>query len=103
MNGRIPVEAGSGGSTMFGIGRLPWFWIIGGAFHFLLLIGLLILIVVGIWALIRSASRPSRSYSSASTTPARSSSLAMEILQERYARGEINKEEYERIKSDLNA
>lgn len=53
------------------------------------------LVILGIAALIRwLMTQPSSSSSSHDKTP-------LEIAQERYARGEIGREEYEQIKRDL--
>lgn len=64
----------------FGMG---WGWIIG-----------LIIIVAIIWFFIKSANQ--------SNTPVQSGSKsALDILKERYARGEIDKDEFEERKKDL--
>jgi putative membrane protein len=95
------------GVKMYQFHRLPWMFAVGGAFRFLIFVGLLVLIVAGIWALIRSARRMdllSRSVGSGSmsaTLP--KSNSALDILQERYARGDITKEEYDQIKQDLTS
>jgi len=64
-----------------GIGMI-WFWIIG-----LLFLGLII------WLVFRATDRNVRDY------PGGKSSL--DILKDRYARGEIEKEEFEQKKKDL--
>jgi putative membrane protein len=87
---------------MYGLHRLPWAWVIGGGLQLLILIGLLVLIIVGIWALIRSIRRPVYSISPPAG-PMQTSNKALDIVKERYARGEINKEEYDRLKTDLNS
>lgn len=70
-------------------------WGIGFGFVFMLLFwGLVIL---GIAALIRwLMMQPSAGKNLRGKTP-------LEIVQERYARGEINREEYEQIKRDLES
>ena len=65
----------------FGMG---WWWIIG-----------FILVAAIIWAIFRS---PGQSNSLNNTANQKS---ALDILNERYARGEIDKEEYEMKKRDL--
>jgi putative membrane protein len=92
---------------MLQIHRLPWLWAVGGVFRFLIFIALLVLIIVGIWALVRSARRhdvPNRpAETDSQPTSLSKSSAALDILQERYARGDIGKEEYEQIKRDLTS
>ena len=68
------------------------------------------LIVLGVWALSRLFPAGGRSQPGShvqnfdQATPSRPpSENALEILQRRYARGEITKEEYETIRSDLAA
>lgn len=58
--------------------------------------GLLALLGLGVWALIRSGQRQGER----GATP---SSGAIEILKERYARGEITREEYEERRRDLES
>jgi putative membrane protein len=73
------------------MGGLGWIgWIFQFAFWILIIVGLIFLIK---WLI--QASRGERSEGS------RSGSRAMEILRERYARGEITKEEFDRMKRDL--
>jgi putative membrane protein len=60
----------------------------------------LILIVIIVWAVIRYAgSGPGRS--SGRIDAGSGGGRALEILKERYAKGEITKEEYDRMKRDL--
>ena len=54
------------------------------------------LVIWGIVALVRGVSEPRSSDSAWNRTDS-----AMEVLKKRYARGEINKEEYEEKKKDL--
>ena len=74
----------------FGYG---WAAVIGGIMMLLFWIAIIILIAVGIRALLRSnnqisvrASQPDR---------------ALEILKERYAKGELTKEQYDAMRRDL--
>ena len=66
----------------------------GMGFGFVLMLLFWILVILGIAALIRWLLQPSPSRSSRDKTP-------LEIVQERYARGEIDREEYEQKKRDL--
>ncbi len=81
-----------GGWGMMGpgmMGGFGWMW-------FMPIFGILILGLI-IWAVaaaVRGASQPSGSDSSRPDS-------ALEVLKKRYARGEINKEEYEEKKKDL--
>jgi putative membrane protein len=74
----------------------------GGGMFLMMLIGLLFflgliaLVALGIWAVVR-ASR------SGSVLPQGRAGRALDVLQERYARGEITREEYEQMKRDLLA
>lgn len=67
----------------------------GGWFMWL---GLLLLIVLTVWAV--SALTTSRGRSEPLST---TRETPLEILQKRYARGEISHEEYEQMRSDLQA
>lgn len=68
-------------------------WGMGFGFIFMLLFWALV--ILGIAALIRwLTTRPSPGKNSSDKTP-------LEIVQERYARGEIDREEYEQKKRDL--
>ena len=74
----------------------------GMVFGFLLMLGLLVLIGLGIWALItwlrRAQSGPAGPADGRSSGAARSQ--AREVLDERYARGELSTEEYhEKLKA----
>ncbi len=62
---------------------MGWWWIIG-----------LIIVVAVVWMLIKSMNTNSRSYMP-------SGKSALDILKERYARGEIDKEEFEERRKDL--
>jgi len=72
---------GHGWGMGYGMG---WWWIIG-----------LILLVVVVWVVVRNTRQRNIS------NPGEKQS-ALEILKERYARGEINKNEFEKMKKDLS-
>ncbi len=65
------------------------FWLIGGL---LVIVGLVILVV---WAVNRSSSRGQ------SSPPSSDGSNALDILRERFARGEITEQEFEQAKKTL--
>jgi putative membrane protein len=80
-----------GGWGMMGpgmMGGFGWMWLI--PVFWILILGLII------WAVIAAVRRPGESDSSA-----RSADSALELLKKRYARGEIDKQEYEEKKKDL--
>ena len=67
---------------MWGYGGGAWMWIVGG----LVLIGVVVLVVV----LIRSATAGTN----VGATPAATTSTPRQILDERFARGELTTDEY---------
>ena len=69
-----------------------------GGYGTMFFMPILWIVVIGliVWAVVAAARRPGESDS---TT--RSAESALEILKRRYARGEINKEEYEAKKKDI--
>jgi putative membrane protein len=72
----------------------------GGLMMLLFWGGLIALGYLALRALTRSGGRQSANTSSSSYEPVNN---AFAILKERYARGEIDKEQYERMRSDLLA
>lgn len=66
-----------------------WGWIGFGLLHMLLFWGLIILVIVALVKWLR--------------IPAGNPRTALEILQERYARGDIEREEYQRKAADLRS
>jgi len=80
-----------GGWGMMGPGMM-------GGFGTMFFMPILWIVVVGliVWAVVTAIRRPGESDSST-----RSAESALEILKRRYARGEIDKEEYEAKKKDL--
>jgi putative membrane protein len=69
-----------------------WGWTLFGGLHF---IAFWLLIILAIAALLKWLS------SGPFERPSASSKSALDILKERYARGEISREDYERIRADL--
>ncbi len=69
-----------------------------GGYGTMFFMPILWIVVLGliIWAIVAAVRRPGESDSTA-----RSAESALDILKRRYARGEINKEEYEERKKDL--
>ena len=71
---------------------------VNGGYSVMFLMPILWIVVIGliIWVVVAAIRRPGESDSTA-----RSADSALEILKRRYARGEINKEEYQEKKKDL--
>ncbi len=69
-----------------------------GGYSVMFLMPILWIVAIGliIWAVVTAIRRPGESDSTA-----KSADSALEILKRRYARGEINKEEYQEKKKDL--
>ncbi len=65
-----------------------WWWAFGGVPMILLWIGIIVLIV---WVVMKIAK----------SSGTESKSNAFDIAKERYAKGEISKEEFDQIKKDL--
>ena len=85
---------GGFGGGMGGLG------LIGGLFSMLLTIGLLVgLVFLGIWLWRRFGA--SEAVSSWTQSQGSRQPTALEILQNRYARGELTREEYQRMLQDL--
>jgi putative membrane protein len=72
-----------------------------GIFHLLPFVMLLVLIGVGIWAVLRITSQPVRLSAGAGTAPLPPRDTAMEELRIRYARGELEREDYAQRMRDL--
>jgi len=75
-------------------GGMTWFWLLMMLFGLLVFAGIILLAV---WAIARFAGSERQTSSTTSGSP----EDPLTILQRRYARGEITREEYERIRSDL--
>ncbi len=76
---------------MWDVGAHGWGWIGIGAVHMLLFWALIVLAIV---ALVRYLSRTSSTDDKPDKSP-------IDVLKERYARGEIDKQEFEEKKRDL--
>ena len=76
-------------------GGMMWFGLLMMLFGLLILVGVILLAA---WAIARftSGDRPQLG------GPANSPDDPLLVLQRRYARGEIDREEYERVRSDLS-
>lgn len=74
-----------------------WMMIFGGLMMILFWGGLIALVVVAVRAFSGSGQSTGSAGSSTSTA-----NTALNILKERYARGEISKAEYEEMRDDLN-
>jgi len=81
------------GTGMMGEWGMGWF---GGIF----MVIFWVFIIVGVVFLIKWLVQSPKRHSSLGRTD--TSSRALDILKERYARGEINKQEFEEKKKDLN-
>jgi putative membrane protein len=73
-----------------GFGEMGWGWIGLGVVHMLLF---WVLVILGIVFLVRLLS--------GAAPPATGGGRALEILRERYARGELTREQYEQMKKEL--
>ena len=69
-----------------------WFMLIGGVVSLAVIVGIILLIV---WAVRKGSERRSVGGTTMSKSP-------LDIARERYARGEITKEQYEQLKKDLS-
>jgi putative membrane protein len=76
----------------FGDG-MGWWMVFGGIWIFLFWAGIIVLIVWGIKKLTQGGG---------SRTDAPGGRSALDIARERYARGEISREEFEQIKRDIS-
>jgi putative membrane protein len=90
---------GYGGGYNMGPGMMGG-WGGGGWFGGIFMIIFWILIIVGLVFFIKWLVQSTKGHSSSGGLPD-SSSRALDILKERYARGEINKQEFEEKKRDL--
>lgn len=75
----------------------------GMGFGFLFMILFWVLVVLGIVALVRWLQLQSQSGRDRGSGEPRRDKTPLEIARERYARGEIDREEYEQMKRDLES
>lgn len=79
-------------------GTWPWMsgdWGVWGWIHFLAGIGIKVLFIVALIAALRWLLKAGKR--------GKGASMALEILKERYARGELSKEDFERMRRDILA
>ena len=89
-----------GGGMMGGFGTMGSWGLFGGLFSLILTVGLLVgLVFLGIWFW-RRLSPPQGSGTWAQPSATRQPS-ALDVLQARYARGELTREEYQGMLQDL--
>ena len=67
-----------------------WMWVFGG----LIVVGVLVVIGLGVWAIIASTRRANSATAGISTGNPGGSTGARQVLDERFARGELSSEEY---------
>lgn len=68
---------------------IGWWWAFGGLFMLLFWAGLIVLIVWGVMKIVKGGGSAKKSD-------------PLDIAKERYAKGEISKEEFEQFKKDLS-
>ncbi|HKK27791.1 MAG TPA: SHOCT domain-containing protein [Gemmatimonadota bacterium] len=76
------------------MGGWGWGW---GILGMLLWLALIVLVVVLVWRLLRRGGGED-----GGARPARGGETPLDILERRYARGEIDREEFQRMKRDLS-
>jgi putative membrane protein len=83
-------------------GEFSWAWLIGMGLIMFLFWGGLVLLGAWVFRAVMGGNAPHTSNRLGDETQARpSGDRALEILKERYARGEISREEFEKIREDL--
>jgi putative membrane protein len=80
----------------FGPGMMGWMWGGGGIFMMIFVVIFWILIIIGIVYLVKWLAETSNS------NEKKSENKAVEILQERYVNGEIDKKEFEEKMKDIS-
>ncbi len=98
----VSVLAGSATTVQWGMGEAPWgwhmWWGVWGVGMMLFMLLFWALIIVGVVALFRWAfGRPGPGGRS------ERGGRALEILKERYAKGELTREQFEAIRRDLES
>lgn len=89
-----------GGGMMGGFGGMGGWGLFGGLFSLVLTIGLLVgLVLLGIWLWRRFS--PAEGPGAWAQRPATRQPPALDVLQARYARGELTREEFQSMQQDL--
>ena len=89
-----------GGGMMGGFGGMAGWGLFGGLFGLVLTIGLLVgLVFLGIWLWRRSS--PAEGTGAWAQSPATRQPSALDVLQARYARGDLTREEFQLMQQDL--
>jgi putative membrane protein len=92
---------GYGWNNYGGFGGIGGFGLIGLILNFVILIGIIVgMVLLAVWAIRRFTNNPRGSMSFSS--PSHGMATAREILQARYARGEITREEYQQMLTDIS-
>ena len=94
----LPLALGADWGWPYGSWGMMWPWMMVG-FPWMWLIPIVSIVFVGliVWAIVALVRRSNESKGSESAK----AESALEVLKQRYARGEISKEEYEEKKKDL--
>ena len=95
----LAAVVGPGGHAGYGWGMMPWGGMMGAALPVMLMMWLAMLlfwatVVLGLVALVRWAARLPWGHRE-------EESDALEVTRRRYARGEITREEYQRLRDEL--
>jgi len=67
-----------------------WMWVFGG----LMMVGVVVLIGLAVWAVVHATSRGTGVQTAPESSPTGGRERTRQVLDERYARGEMNSEEY---------
>ena len=95
----MKIDGGMMGGMMGGTGFGAGFGLIGMLFNLIIIVGIVMLVI---WAVRQfSSNGQSSSFMSQQNNPS-TDATPREIVEKRYARGEINREQYQEILSDLS-
>ena len=67
-----------------------WMWVFGG----LMMVGVVVLVGLAVWAVVHATSRGTGVRTAPESSPTGGRERTRQVLDERYARGEIDSEEY---------
>ena len=67
-----------------------WMWVFGG----LMMVGVVVLIGLAVWAVVHATSRGTGVRTAPESSPTGGRERTRQVLDERYARGEMNSEDY---------